>query len=197
MSGLSERLNELHAHLLEGSRTASLDLFREAREPVRSWIRGKFPSFSWEDAGDIATDAIVFHIQHATAFDPSKSSLLTYLGMIAERDAIDALRERTNRARLMGMWKKEIELWQVDTNKDSEEVEWKRDAGRIMQDHGSKIVKTEQEKRVLELILDGERSVAAYAEILGLASDDGAEDEVKRVKDRITLRMKKVRDELE
>jgi hypothetical protein len=97
----------------------------------------------------------------------------------------------------MGRWEKEIELWQVDTNKDSEEAEWKLDAGRIMRDHGSKIVKTEHERRVLELILDGERSVAAYAEILGLASHDGAEDEVKRVKDRITLRMKKVRDELE
>jgi hypothetical protein len=38
MSGLGTRLNDIHALLLDGSRTASLRLFREAEGPLTGYL---------------------------------------------------------------------------------------------------------------------------------------------------------------
>lgn len=197
MSVLGDRLNELHLRLLDGSRTASLHLFREAAGPVARHVLAKVSGISAEEARDQAIDAITGHIQKPTAFDPEKSSLWTYLCMVAERNALDVIRQRTLREGLLEKHAFEIELWQVDTNTRTEEVEWKRDAERIMREHGTKLVQTDAEKRVLELMLEGERAVAVYAEALGLDPSVDIATEVKRVKDRITLRMRKLGDELE
>jgi hypothetical protein len=92
---------------------------------------------------------------------------------------------------------REIEVWQTNTNNELDETEWKMDGARVMREHGGKLARTEGERRVLDLMLDGERSVAIYAEALGLDSSKDIESEVKRVKDRIMSRMRKLRDELE
>jgi DNA-directed RNA polymerase specialized sigma24 family protein len=197
MSVLGDRLNELHRRLLDGSRTASLDLFREATEPVARYVLTRVWGISAEEAQDQAIDAIMGHIQKPAAFDPEKSSLWTYLCMVAERNAFDFVRQRASREGLLEKHRHEIELWQVDTNTGIEEVEWKRDAERIMRDHGAKLVQTDGERRVLNLMLEGERAVAVYAEALGLGPSADVETEVKRIKDRITLRMRKLGHELE
>jgi hypothetical protein len=51
----------------------------------------------------------------------------------------------------------------------------------------------ETDRRVLELMLDGERQTLAFAEVLGLADRSATEvaDAVKRVKDRIKARLKR------
>ena len=194
---LGERLNDLHRRLLDGSRTASLDLFREAVGPVSRYVLSKVSGVSIEEAGDLAVDAIIEHVQNPAAFDLERSSLWTYLCMVAERDALDLVRLRASREKLLEKHNQEIELWQVDTNTETEQVEWKRDAERIMREYGAKLVQTDGERRVLGLMLDGERAVAVYATALGLAPSEDVAAEVKRVKDRIMLRMRKVRDELE
>jgi RNA polymerase sigma factor (sigma-70 family) len=197
MSVLGDRLNELHRRLLAGSRTASLDLFREATEPVARYVLTKVRGVSAEEARDQAIDAIIGHIQKPAAFDPEKSSLWTYLCMIAERNAVDFVRQRALREGLLEKHRHEIELWQVDTNTGTEEVEWKRDAKRIMREHGAKLVQTDGERRVLDLMLEGERAVTVYAEALGLDPSADVAIEVKRIKDRITLRMRTLGHELE
>jgi hypothetical protein len=52
---------------------------------------------------------------------------------------------------------------------------------------------TEAERRVLALMLDGERSSAAYAQVLGITGLPAAEQEreVKRAKDRIKKRLER------
>jgi DNA-directed RNA polymerase specialized sigma24 family protein len=195
MPALGKRLNAIHQQLLNGSRTASLDLFKEALGPVTGRVLRSTPGMTKEEAQDHAIAAIIAHIDKPGVFDPTKSSLWTYLCLIATRDAADAVRQRHNRAELMEKHQYEIELWGVQPNNDYDNVEWKKDAEKIMRLHGGYIVQNDREKRVLDLMLEGERDVAAYVKALGLTEADAAA-EVKRVKDRISLRMKKVRDEL-
>jgi hypothetical protein len=106
------------------------------------------------------------------------------------------VRKRLEHDRLMEKHGYNIELWGAHANKEHDQSEWKRDAEKIMRIYGDSIAQNEEEKRVLDLILDGEREVAVYAEALSLDPQTDIAAEVKRVKDRINLRLKKVGDEL-
>jgi DNA-directed RNA polymerase specialized sigma24 family protein len=197
MSALGERLNAIHQQLVEGGRTASLDLFREALDPIAGHVLRSVPGITEEDARDHAIAAIIGHVEKPASFDPAKSSLWTYLCLVATRDAIDALRQRGDRAELMEKHGYDIELWGARPNNDYDEIEWKKDAEKIMRQHGDYIVRNEGERRVLNLMLEGERELSAYAAALGLDQAGSATaTEVKRVKDRINLRMKKVGNDL-
>ena len=164
MSKLAARLNEIHGRLIEGSRTASLDLFREALDPIISYLMRAIDGITEEDAHDRAMEAIIGHINQPDTFDPAKSSLWTFLCMIAQGDARDAVRKRFEHGRLLEKHGYNIELWGGRANKEYEQSEWKKDAEKIMRLHGDFIVQNDGERRVLDLILDGERTVSAYAE---------------------------------
>jgi DNA-directed RNA polymerase specialized sigma24 family protein len=196
MSKLGARLNEIHGRLIEGSRTASLDLFREALDPILGYLMRAVDGITEDDAHDCAMEAIIGHINQPDTFDPAKSSLWTFLCMIAQGDARDTVRKRLDHDRLMEKHGYNIELWGGHANKEYEQSEWKKDAEKIMRLHGDFIVQNDGERRVLDLILDGERAVSAYAEALGLDPKTDVAAEVKRVKDRINLRLKKVGDEI-
>jgi len=63
--------------------------------------------------------------------------------------------------------------------------------------YGHKLATNETEAKVLALILNDENRTSEFAQALGLdliAPD--AEEMVKKVKDRLLLRMKRLRDEL-
>jgi DNA-directed RNA polymerase specialized sigma24 family protein len=196
MAALGDRLNDIHVRILAESRTASLDLFKEAAGPVTGHIMQQVPGVTEDEAHDCALKAIIDHLENTQKFDSSKSSLWTYLCMVAAADGLDAVRKRRNHARLLKKDGFNIELWGSQPNKQQEDVENKRDADRIMQLHGDSIAKTDGERRVLALMLEDERNVGPYAQALGLEGSLDAAAEVKKVKDRITLRMKKVRHEL-
>lgn len=196
MSKLGTRLNEIHGRLIEGSRTASLDLFREALDPIVGHLMRAVAGITEEDAHDCAMEAIISHINQPDTFDPAKSSLWTFLCMIAQGDARDVIRKRLGHGHLMEKHGYNIELWVGHANNEYEQSDWKKDAEKIMRLHGDFIVQNDGERRVLELILDGERTVKAYAEALGLDPSTDVAAEVKRVKDRINLRLKKVGDEI-
>jgi RNA polymerase sigma factor (sigma-70 family) len=196
MPGLGARLNDIHTLLLGGSRTASLRLFREAEGPLTGYLLRSLLVRTSEEARDIAIDAIAGYLENPQSFDPTKSSLWSYLCMVAGANARDSLRQKLNRKELLEENSYEIELWGAQANNWYDDVEWRRDAEKIMALHGNVIAQDDRERQVLKLMLDGERSVAAYAEALGLDSASDIAAEVKRVKDRITLRIKKVGDEL-
>jgi hypothetical protein len=122
--------------------------------------------------------------------------LWTFLCLVAKRDAQDALRKRTRRRDLEERNAYDIELWGAQSNNDFDTVEIGRDAETIIRLHGDTIATDEIERKVLDLMLEGEREVAPYAEAMGLVPGVDATAEVKRAKDRINLRLKKVYDEL-
>jgi len=197
MMTLSARLNEIHDKLREGSRAAAYDLFFAALKPIVGYLRRAVPGLAEDEAHDCAVDALVFYLESPEKFDANKSSLWTFLCLIAERDAIDKVRQRADRQALFEKYGYNIELWGAHPNKQHDDSEYRMDAQRIMRAHGHKILQNEAERRVLDLMLEGERSVAAYAQALGIDPEiDDVADQVKRAKDRINMRLKKVRDEL-
>lgn len=197
MSPLAVRLNAIHAKLRDGSRTASRDLFAVTLKPMVGYLRRSVPGLGEDEAHDCAVDAMVAFLENQERFDPGRSSLWTFLCLVAERDAIDKVRQQGNRQRLLEKDGYNVELWGARSNNEHEDANNRMDAETIMREHGAAIATDEAERRVLGLILEGERSVAAYALALRLEPDaEDTVEQVKRAKDRINQRLKKVRDEL-
>jgi hypothetical protein len=195
VSALGDRLNAIHARLVAGRPTASLDLFEAALDPLIGFLRRQL-KLSEEDAYDRAVDAIMTYVHSPEIFDVTKSSLWTFLCLIGQRRTKDVRRAAKKHGRLEEKYGYGIELWSVQANNPSEAFENARDAEAIMSLHGSTIAKNDTERKVLDLFLQGESAVELYAEVMGLGPDDDAPAEVKRALDRIKARLKKVHDEL-
>lgn len=194
---LKGRLNEIHDRMVAGTRTASRDLYHAALKPLIGFLAGQFPGLSEDDLYDLASDAIMIYVTNPEACDTSKSSLWSYLCRIARADALDLVRKEKNRGELLSeKVETDVEFW-ASRAKDVFRDEDGIDARHIMILHGHKLVTNQTEARVLALILNEENRTAAFAEALGL--DPGASDierTVKQAKDRMLLRMKRLRDEL-
>lgn len=194
--GIKERLNGIHERMLGGSRTASLELFKEAQRPVQTLLRRKFRGLSYEESYDFATDAILVYATDPHRCDTAKSSLWTFLCRIAIKDAIDHIRTSRRRGELLEAVEGDVEFW-ASRAKDVFRGEDAIDARQIMKLHGHRLATNEVEARLLALILQEEKRTEAYAQAFGL--DPKAPDierTVKQAKDRMLLRMKRLRDEL-
>jgi DNA-directed RNA polymerase specialized sigma24 family protein len=196
MSAISEQLDAIHVRLVEGLPTASLELFQAGLRPLIGFLMRETPGMPREVAYDRAVDTLIGHTEHPELFDRTKSSLWSFLCLVAKRDALDLYRKSSKRENIDKKAKFDIELWNVQAKEQYEAVEIARDAETIMRLHGQTIVKNEIERKVLDLLLDGEREHAPFATAMGL--DDGADSvaDVKRMKDKLNLRLKKVFDEL-
>ncbi|NIA72049.1 hypothetical protein HBA54_25950 [Pelagibius litoralis] len=194
---LKERLDTVHQRMCAGSRTASRDLFLAALDPLEGFLARKFPSLSPEDRHDLATDAILIYSAEPAKCDTDKSSLWSYLCRIVNADAIDLLRTRTNRGALLAKnVRTDVEFW-ASRSKDVFRGEDAIDARHIMKLYGNKLATNDIEVRVLSLILNDEKKTSAFAKALGLDPDaPDIEKIVKQTKDRILLRMRRLRDEL-
>jgi DNA-directed RNA polymerase specialized sigma24 family protein len=194
---LGPRLNEIHLQMLAGSRTASRDLFVAALGPLRGFLANRFPSLSADERHDLATDAVVIYVTDPSRCDIAKGSLWTYLCMIANADAIDLLRQSANQRQLLEKKvQTDVEFW-ASRAKDVFRDENAIDARHLMKMYGNKLVSSEVEAKVLALMLNDEKDTGAFADVLGIdpvAPD--TERTVKQAKDRLLVRMKRLRNEL-
>lgn len=136
-------------------------------------------------------DALLFYFDHATQFDPSRSSLFTYLRMRARGYLLNSLREKKSSQPV----EKVVELTEAKTvygveaqdERDAEDVLIERESdAEIMQKLGEIIIDP-TDFRVLALMLEGVRETSAFAAVLGIA-DRPLTDQaklVKQCKDRI------------
>lgn len=194
---IKERLDVIHGRMLAGSRLASRDLFLAALDPLQGFLARKFPNLSRDERHDLATDAILIYAADPAQCDTSKSSLWSHLCRIVNADAIDLLRTRANREELLTKKvETDVEFWAART-KDVFRDEDAIDARHIMKLYGQRLVTNDTEAKILALILNEEKKTAAFAEALGLNPNaPDIEKAVKQVKDRMLLRMKRLRDEL-
>ncbi len=193
---LAARLNEIHDRLIGGSRTVSRDLFLSALGPIKGYLLKAYPGLGEDDAHDLATDAILAYLQAPEQFDPTMASLWTYLCMAAGTDAVDLIRKRTRQRAGLESAKRDVELGVADAN-DLADMEHLIDAERVMRAHGDRLATNEPERRILKLLLEGEKSTEAYAGALGLDPRQPATVTlVKQAKDRLLLRIRRLRDEL-
>ena len=191
---------ELHRRLVEGDPVAPSELVESYMERLVRRVCAK-AQVTDDDARvqDAVTDALLAYAREPTKYSPAKSSLSTYLTMSAYGDYLNMLardRRRSNREVPLEV----VELRPLDRNSWIEAVEdtvVERE-GNLTPRHRALLWQRVSEqfpdptdRRLLSLMLDGERRTAAYSAVLGIQNADHDEQRrvVKRHKDRLTKRL--------
>src|SRR5436305_1787912 len=148
-------LSQIHERLLAGDPTASAELMESMLEPLTRSLGKKYPALrESESLVDAVVDALVDYVKRPSQFDPTKRGLIGYLGMAAEGDLRNSLAKKKR--------KREISLEDVEV----ELLRGNQEPGRYDADLVSEEVRQEIEKlfderldkKLLDLILEGERS---------------------------------------
>jgi len=187
----------LHARLVAWDPTAPADLAVEHLGPLVSWLLTTFRTMDPHDLEEIAVDLMMSLAQRPEQFDPSKSGLDAYLRMAARGDLRNAIRNTKRRMR-HEVAVDDVELVALAGNsqgagEEAIDVLERRESERRV----FELIRpscTDVEWRVVCLIVAGERRTRVFAEVLGIADRDGAEQkrEVKRAKDRLIKRIRRL-----
>jgi hypothetical protein len=184
---------ELHQQLLDGDVTASARISELFLPLVVSKLNSKYPNlYDPHLAGEAAIDAIMNYLRKPSQFLPHMKRLDSFLMMVAERDLLNLLQKEKN----AGLPKK------------LEVVELNGSDGEYIVDDGENnlsveeqvilltsplwttlelVLPDETDRKILKLMMDGERSSLEFASELGIANTppEHQSSEVKRHKDRI------------
>lgn len=187
----------LHCRLVAGDPTAPTDLAERYLGPLLAWLRRCHPREDDALLSDIATDLILDLGERPERYDADKRSLTGYLRMAANRDVLNARQSEHRRvAHLAPLARVELQpparnSTQAGTSDPADTVADAPDDERIraMRTHFN-----DRDWAVAELQLEGERSTARYAAVLGLADrpEEEQKREVKRAKDRVKKRLQRV-----
>ncbi len=172
----------LHERVLAGDPVAPVDVFQGLMEPLAEALRRDLPCTE-DEAYDSGVDAVLAYLEEPGRYDRNRGKLSTYLMDIAKKRSIDRLRSRTAAERRDDTYAAAVEL-RGSNPKDVMEAEvevqelWQR---------VEEAVPNERDRRVLKLILAGERSTAALAEALDITGLSPLEQrrEVKQHRDRL------------
>lgn len=191
---------ELHRRLVEGDPIAPSELVEAYMDELVRRVHAK-ARVTGDEAliHDAVTDALLAYVQQPTKYSPDKSGLLTYLTMSAHRDFLNMMeRERRRSNREFPL--ENVEHSPLGRNKWIEAVEetvvdregsiTPREKALLWQ-HVSEQFSDPTDRRLLGLMLNGERKTAAYSAVLGIQDSDQDEQRrlVKRHKDRLTKRL--------
>ena len=179
----------LHQRLLDGSRTATSEIAEMFFQPLIKSLRIEFKQLKEPHLIDmVVADAFINYFKHPEKFEPSRSSLFTYLRIRARTYLLNSLGQQA-------FAKKVVELDEAET------VHQTRDEGapdpeaaivshtfqaEIMQ-QVQKYITDPIDLRLVGLLTKGVRDTNEYAEVLGITDRPFAEQKktVKRHKDRI------------
>jgi RNA polymerase sigma-70 factor, ECF subfamily len=185
---------EIHERLLAEDVTAPAELAEILLEPLLQRLAQKYPQLPDPDLlYDAVTDALMSYIKRPAQFNPAKRTLIGFLVMAAEGDLRNAL------AKVKRRRQKEIPL---------KDVELKVAAGNSKIEAGNSSTEPEREKlrqalpmifedpkdlAMVELMMSGERTTEAFAEVLKLQHLplEQQRREVKRHKDRLKKRLER------
>jgi RNA polymerase sigma-70 factor (ECF subfamily) len=188
----TDEIDRLFRCLCNGDPLALTDFITAVLDPLANHLR------RWRSGADdhlyitVAEDAVLALVRKPAIYDPAKRGLIGFLCMSAQGDLLNALRKEQKH----------------HTNRESHEcVELAPDHGNTsaaeladeLPSFDDPHVATEiasftpTERAAFELMRAGERATAAFAAVLGIGhlSEDEQRREVKRVKDRIIVRLKR------
>lgn len=144
-----------------------------------------------DDAVDAVTDAFVAYLTKPTAYvHQGEASLFTYLLRIAQRRALDCIRQKRRYKKIFSEPVEDSTLEPID-DKELDRADTELDAITILTRFGSELAKDEIEREILRLHLAGEKDTHAYATVLKL-TDRPFEEQcqaVKRYRDRLERRL--------
>ncbi|MCI0352492.1 MAG: hypothetical protein L0Z53_23995, partial [Acidobacteriales bacterium] len=195
----------LHQRLLSGDVTAPEEAARKYLPLIERHVAARAWNIYHINDRDLiwnaTVDAVLLdYILHPERFDRSKSGLLGYLKLAAERDLINAVEKNRRQRRGEDLYS-DVEEGIRARNKPSELARIMRDAeqetvSRIQRERdatAAKGVANERDNTVLRLILDGERSTSKFAAALGIEALPIAEQRriVKQHKDRLKVQLRR------
>lgn len=186
--------NKIHQRLLRRDPTASAECAEAVIGPTTSQLQIRFPKLRGTDVlADAVTDAVMSYLKRPEQYDPSKRGLLGFLVMAAEGDLRNALAKHRRR-RNIEMPMEDVDLQIPDGNDqvttlasglDTDEEAIRRALHALFPDP--------RDLKMAGLVLDGERSVSAFAQVLAVERLPLGEQrrEVKRHKDRIKKKLER------
>lgn len=195
----------IHARLLSRDATASEELAQQYLPAVHRHVHVCARRRGVQDEAlinDAATESVLNYIRHPSKFDSTKSSLLGYLKRAAERDLINFL-AKDRRQRRGEQLTDNVEFTMLHGNKPIEMGKIRRDAETEMllrldahqstSNRLADVMQTAQDKNLLELMLSGERTTAAFASVLGIVELPQSEQRkiVKKHKDRLKKQLQR------
>lgn len=203
MSASGEFSKQIRQRLLEGDPTAPSELALAYLDRLVHRLHVRFPEVVDHDMlEDAAVDAILNYTEHPSRFNPSKSSLATYLEMSARGDLLNAL-DREARRR-----KREVPLEVVEQRGPGRNILVREDelertdleyagtgpAGPDLMNRMLESITDPRDQQLLQLMLNGERKTRAFAAVLDLEENDESEMRraVKRHKDRLKKRLQRL-----
>jgi RNA polymerase sigma-70 factor (ECF subfamily) len=196
---------EIHARLVAGDPTAPACLADAYLIPLVAQLETAYPHLQDEHLlDDAAVDALFNYAQRPGSFDPAKMDLFRYLLMSARGDLNNALdKEKRRQARESPFAFVEESAgarntFPEDTGSPADDLDLLQELRlRSVQELWEPVqdeLPDPIDRRILELMLEGEKRTVVFAEILGLEDLDPKQQEkaVKRHKDRIKGRLKRL-----
>jgi hypothetical protein len=201
----------LHERLVAGDPTASAELAERYLPPLTErLLRARRDVRDPQLVQQAVIDAVFSYIERPQQYHPERGSLESYLLMAARGDLDNALRaERRHSLRDVPLddAAPAVELLHAGRNVSVEE----QVLDRLGPDLPSGLDRTaalrlvaeefpdSRDRRLLYLIVEDERRTAVFAQVLGIADLPEAEQRslVKRHKDRIQVRVKRLRARVE
>jgi hypothetical protein len=192
-----------HLRLRDLEPDAPADVYRAYVDPLLGWLAQNFPGVDDHHLLTAIHDTLLAYVNRPERYDPGRLDLGAYLRMGARADLLNLLsRERRHQRGRVAFSVVELDAESGNLSgsdgEPSEHAEREEEAERC---RGFLREVTKDwacgEKRVLELLLAGERKDDIYARALGIDDRPRAEleAEVKRVKDRVKKRLeRKARD---
>ncbi len=192
---------EQHRRIMQRDVTAFAELCEAALPHLIAFLEARFAAQDAHLRETVAIDLLLDYRRRPDQYDPRRSSLFSYLRMAAKYDMYNQIKKirRAERA-LTPLDSPAVALQHPDGNtqqNDAEIEEW-------LQQHTDLTLReifvrveeqlSETEQQVLALMLEGVRETGVFAGVLGLSAlDETAQRrEVKRVKDRIMQRLRRL-----
>jgi hypothetical protein len=183
----------LHNALLRSDPTAPARIVKALLGPLVERLRWKWPYADLRDLEQQAADSVLHYLDAPWRYDPKRASLLHYLVLDAHCDLLNAY----NAPRSL----EEIPHEDVAVAADPRNNDWdefsaaqatREDAELELQLDG--VFPNPADRAVVELLRDRVRANAAYAAALGISHlpIDQQNQEVKRVKDRIKKKLRRL-----
>ncbi|WP_376793831.1 hypothetical protein [Thermogemmatispora sp.] len=196
------KLEAVYQRLLAGDPTAPNEFAELVLEPLLAQLQQRHPSLPDPQLlQEAVTDSLLAFLQRPERYRSERGGLWHYLVMNAEGDLRNAL-NRQRREQRLTLPLSSVAPVPSRGNSSMEEEAWRQAEARLTlstrkRQELLKRLSTERfspaEWPILLLMLQGERRTRVYAEKLGLAHLPLEEQrkQVKRVKDRLRLRLKR------
>ena len=189
----------LHRRLCDGDAAAPSDFAADYTDPLVSWLRVNNRGVDADSCMDAAHRAILDLIRRPAAYDPARGELAAYLRMSAKRDLLNLLRTENRHHRGRTPWEtvedgpcagKYLEKDDDPAAVAVHDEEARRGAAIL---DAVREGLNERDRRVFDLMREGEYSTRAIAAALNLSDRPPAEQEreAKRAKDRINKRIER------